>query len=207
MKRFDVTFTVSVLLTINDEDALDRVQTEEWRNSLYDLDEKGPWRCWRAALGYRGGGYRISTDGLTCRMRPLRRSPRLSLRATRAHEKRGGKHYAGHDQGQYPNAVQDISDGDAITFKVRNARLLAAFFLDFLEGDPDSFYLRKVRLCRFDEGREEWRPIKTDHGKVVEDFVESPTTSYRRWLALIRRGDEQGFLSSKPESVSCETGG
>jgi len=34
----------------------------------------------------------------------------------------------------------------------------------------------------------------------------SPTTSSRRWLALIRRGDEQGFLSSKPESVSCETG-
>lgn len=73
---------------------------------------------------------------------------------------------------ELPNAVQDITDDDAITFKVRNARLIAAFFLDFLESDPDSFYPNKVRICRFDERGEEWRPIQTGHSQVVDDFIE-----------------------------------
>ncbi len=62
MKRFDVTFTVSVLLTVNDEDALDRVQTEEWRNSLYDLDEKGAVEMLARCIGIQG--WRLSNlDG------------------------------------------------------------------------------------------------------------------------------------------------
>jgi hypothetical protein len=68
--------------------------------------------------------------------------------------------------------MQDIPDDDAIRFRVRNARLIAAFFLDFLDSDQvDTFYPHKVHLCRYDEVGDTWRPIGVDHDKLIADFV------------------------------------
>jgi len=62
MRRFDVQFTVSVLLTVNDDDALERVETEAWRDSLYDLDEKGAVEMLARCIGIQG--WRLSNmDG------------------------------------------------------------------------------------------------------------------------------------------------
>lgn len=62
MKQFDVTFTVSVLLTVNDEDALDRIETDDFKDGGYDLDEESAVEMLARCIGIQG--WRLSNmDG------------------------------------------------------------------------------------------------------------------------------------------------